>query len=364
MKIYCALNCNLPIKFELKMNNHRKDAIVNFIKVNGESSSKKIFDSLALDISYATLKRTLTKLILEEAIETIGKGKGTKYIISSAYQLLESIDIDKYYENEIDDRQINKSFNLQVITETLNKHSVFTKVELVKLSKLQNEYSVNIKHLSDAEYKRELDRLAIDLSWKSSQIEGNTYSLLETERLLKERETASGKTKEEATMLLNHKDALDFIIENPDYLHPLSVSKIEDIHSLLINELDVERNLRKRRVGISGTNYRPLDNEFQIMEALTKMCSLINAKPNIFEKALLTLVLISYIQPFMDGNKRTARIVSNAILMNNNYCPLSFRTVDSIEYKKAMLLFYEQNNISRFKDIFITQFQFAVKTYF
>lgn len=222
----------------------------------------------------------------------------------------------------------------------------------------------NIEQLSKTEYKKELDRLSIDLSWKSSQIEGNTYSLFETERLLKEKETASGKTKEEATMLLNHKDALDFIIENPDYLHPLSVSKIEDIHSILIKELAVERNLRKRRIGISGTNYRPLENEFQILEALRSSCDLINSKESIFEKALLALVLISYIQPFMDGNKRTARIVSNAILMNDNYCPLSFRTVDSIDYKKAMLLFYEQNNISRFKEIFIIQFEFAVRTYF
>ena len=136
------------------------------------------------------------------------------------------------------------------------------------------------------------------------------------------------------------------------------------IHSMLIKELVIERNVRKRRVGISGTNYKPLDNEFQIKEALLNMCVLINSKENIFEKALLTLVLISYIQPFMDGNKRTARIVSNAILINYNYCPISFRTVDSIEYKKAMLLFYEQNNISSMKEIFITQFEFAVNTYF
>ena len=277
---------------------------------------------------------------------------------------MESIDLDSYYEKEIDERKIIESFNLKVITEVLSKHSVFTKTELEKLDYLQNKYQSNIEQLSEKEFKNELDRLAIDLSWKSSQIEGNTYSLLETERLLKEKETASGKTKEEATMLLNHKDALDFIIENTDYLHPLTVSKIEDIHSVLIKELGVERNLRKRRVGISGTNYRPLENQFQILEALEQTCRLINSKKNIFEKALLTLVLISYIQPFMDGNKRTARIVSNAILMNENYCPLSFRTVDSIDYKKAMLLFYEQNNISRFKEIFITQFEFAVKTYF
>ncbi|HRN56401.1 MAG TPA: Fic family protein [Agriterribacter sp.] len=133
---------------------------------------------------------------------------------------------------------------------------------------------------------------------------------------------------------------------------------------MLVKELGVERNLRKRRVGISGTNYRPLENEFQIAEALQDACKVINNKESVFEKALLALVLISYIQPFMDGNKRTARIVSNAILMNARYCPLSFRTVDSIDYKKAMLLFYEQNNISNFKRIFIEQFDFAVKTYF
>lgn len=83
-----------------------------------------------------------------------------------------------------------------------------------------------------------------------------------------------------------------------------------------------------------------------------------------FEKALLALVLLSYIQAFADGNKRTGRIVSNAILVAHGYCPLSFRTADSVEYKKAMLIFYEQNNISAFKKIFIDQYEFAVNTYF
>ncbi len=165
-------------------------------------------------------------------------------------------------------------------------------------------------------------------------------------------------------MLLNHKEAIDFIIKHPDYLNQLSVSKIEDIHSLLVKDLAIDRNLRKSRVGISGTNYKPLENEFQISEALSMMCELVNSKSSVFEKALLSLVLLSYIQPFVDGNKRTARIVSNAILINYNYCPISFRTVDSIMYKKAMLVFYEQNNISSFKNIFINQFEFAVNTYF
>jgi predicted transcriptional regulator/prophage maintenance system killer protein len=342
----------------------REQQIIDFIKQRGACSSKEVHDNVDINVSYATLKRVLSKLITDSYLVTVGQGKGTKYRISPTFELLAPIDIEKYYEEEIDDRAIKESFNFSIINEVLAKNSVFTETELEKLNLLQAKFRNNISQLSKIEYKKEFERLAIDLSWKSSQIEGNTYSLLETERLLKDRETAAGKTKEEATMLLNHKDALDFLIENTDYLDPLSVSKIEDIHSILTKELLVERNLRKRRVGISGTNYRPLDNEFQISEALRNSCDVINSKKSVFEKALLALVLISYIQPFMDGNKRTARIVSNAILMNEKHCPLSFRTVDSIDYKKAMLLFYEQNNISKFKEIFINQFEFAVKTYF
>ncbi|MFY0600111.1 MAG: Fic family protein [Cyclobacteriaceae bacterium] len=342
----------------------RESEIIEFVKERKESSSKEIFESISSSGSYATLKRTLTALISNNFLIKLGKGKATKYSISPVYELIQPIDIQRYYEKEIDERKIKESFNFEIITDVLTNNDVFTDNEQQRLNDLQEVYVKNISQLSENEYTKELERLAIDLSWKSSQIEGNTYSLLETEKLLMEKEAAVGKTKEEAIMLLNHKTTLDFVIENPDYLHPLSVSKIEDIHSMLIKDLGVERNLRRGRVGISGTNYRPLDNEFQIVEALKSTCELINKKTNPLEKALLTLVLISYIQPFADGNKRTARIVSNAILMNDNHCPLSFRTVDSVDYKKAMLLFYEQNNISSFKQIFIDQFEFAVKTYF
>jgi Fic family protein len=94
------------------------------------------------------------------------------------------------------------------------------------------------------------------------------------------------------------------------------------------------------------------------------MCSLINARDDGFEKALLAVVLISYIQPFEDGNKRTARMISNALLIAYEACPLSYRSVDSMDYKKAMLIFYEQNNLAAFKQIFIEQNLFGVKNYF
>lgn len=338
--------------------------IIKWIKDNPENSSKEIFDGLGLDMAYATLKRILQHLLAENLIETTGKGKATKYRISKGYELLYVIDTKEYFEKEIDERTIRKQFNHSLLKETLPQTPLFSNGEMEKLQLLQQQYQDKTAKISKEIYAKELERLAIDLSWKSSQIEGNTYSLLETERLLKDKETATGKTKDEATMLLNHKDALDFVVAHKNYVSPLSLSAIEDIHSLLIKELNVDRNIRKRRVGISGTNYTPIDNEFQIREAMEEMCKLVNGTNNVFMKALLVLVLISYIQPFNDGNKRTARIISNAILMDNNYCPLSFRTIDSIEYKKAMLIFYEKNNISAFKNIFIDQFKFAVETYF
>ncbi len=343
---------------------NREQQIIDFVKKTGECSSKEVFDGANVGVSYATLKRILVQLATKGFLIVNGQGKGTKYNVSPIYEMIRPIDIEDYYKKDIDDRDIRDSFNFTMINDVLAKHDLFSDDEHQMLINLQSIYQKNISHLSESSFNKELERLAIDLSWKSSQIEGNTYSLLETERLLKDKLTASGKTKEEAIMLLNHKDAIDFIVDNPDYLHPLTISKIEDIHSLLMKELDVERNIRTRRVGISGTNYRPLDNEFQIKEALQGACLVINSKRNVFEKALLALILISYIQPFMDGNKRTARIVSNSILINNKHCPLSFRTVDPIDYKKAMLLFYEQNNISSFKEIFINQFEFAVNTYF
>ena len=341
-----------------------ENLILEFLKHNPESSSEIIRQGILEKKSIATIKRVLSKLVAKKLISTTGKGKATRYKLSPYYNLFREIDVQDYYEKEIDERTIIENFNFSLLTEIFPTTKLFTEVELIRLIDLQKEFKKNISELSEFEIKKEFERLAIDLSWKSSQIEGNTYSLLETERLLKEKETAAGKSKEEAVMLLNHKKAIDFIIENPDYLFPLSVSKIEDIHSILTKELVVDRNIRKRRVGISGTNYRPIDNEFQIKEALSLTCNLINKKENIFEQALLALILISYIQPFVDGNKRTARIVSNAILINHKYCPISFRTVDSVDYKKAMLLFYEQNNITSFKKIFIEQYEFAVKTYF
>lgn len=338
--------------------------ILQFLHYHPLANRTEIMAGLTKAPSDSTMKRLLSAAVKEGNIETAGRGPATKYKLTPQAHVTMPLDLATYFDKDIDEREVQESFNFDLIRDVLPKVEIFTKEELEVLNAAQMEFEKNTEGMTELEYRKEMERLGVDLSWKSSQIEGNTYSLLETERLLKDKQTASGKTKEEAIMLLNHKDALDFVLEVPDYLKELSVHRIEEIHSILTKELEVDRNIRHRRVGITGTNYRPLDNEFQIREALEDTCTLVNGKDNVFEKALLTLVLLSYIQAFVDGNKRTARITSNAVLIANGYCPISFRTVDSIDYKKAMLMFYEQNNIAAFKKIFIEQFLFAVKTYF
>lgn len=338
--------------------------MLQYLHYHPDSAKAEIKAGMSLEMSDATIKRVLSKAVKDGMVLVIGKGRATKYRLTPQAHVTMDLNLDTYFDKDVDEREVQEGFNFELINDILPNVELFAPEELKILNSAQEQFRQHLSEMNDTEYRKEMERLGIDLSWKSSQIEGNTYSLLETERLLREKETASGKTKDEAIMLLNHKDALDFILDVPDYLQPLKVNRIEDIHSILTKELGVERNIRHRRVGITGTNYRPLDNEFQIREALEDSVRLINSKSVVFDKALLALVLLSYIQAFTDVNKRTARIVSNGILIANGYCPISFRTVDSIDYKKAMLLFYEQNNIAAFKRIFIDQFLFAVKTYF
>ena len=181
---------------------------------------------------------------------------------------------------------------------------------------------------------------------------------------MRERIEPKGHTREETTMILNHKIALDYIRAHAGRFKRLDLRDIEAVHSLLITGLNVKKNIRHGLVRISGTAYKPIDNRFQIREAMEKTCKLINKQKSPFAKALIAMLMLSYIQPFEDGNKRASRLIGNALLLAHNTCPLSFRSIDELEYKKAVLLFYEQNNFKYFKELFINQFKFAVENYF
>lgn len=341
----------------------RHQKIIQIVMDKGQASISQIHVQLGQSISIPQLNRDMAGLVARNYLEKVGEGRATAYVISRYHKLLAPLDITGYFDLDPDGRKAQLGFNHDLL-EHLKGIDLFTAEEVLILENLKNEFQENISKLPSTLYQKEIERLTIELSWKSSQIEGNTYSLLETERLFKEKQEAKNKTKEEATMLLNHKDALLYILVNKLQARQLNLRILEEIHSLLTKDLKVSRKLRTRAVGITGTAYKPLDNEDQIRENLHLMCDVINARNNGFEKALLAVVLVSYIQPFEDGNKRTGRLISNAILIANNACPLSYRSVDSLDYKKAMLLFYEQNNLAAFKKIYMEQIEFAVKNYF
>ncbi len=343
--------------------NKRQKQIIEFAKKNQSFKNKDLVAFFDDKYSRETITRDLSFLCKQNFLNKTGSGAFVIYSLSESYEIINEIDVEKYYSIPYTEREIRESFNFEIF-ETL-EGDIFTKEEKEKMESLQNEFVNNFsKYDSQTLINKEFERIMIEFSWKSSAIEGNTYSLLGTEALIKENVEGRGKTKEETQMILNHKDAFNEAIQNKERFQKLNIFDIEYIHSVLTKKLGITKNIRNRPFGITGTKYRPLDNSFQLEEALKKMTALINGKELFFEKAFLGLILISYIQAFEDGNKRTARMLSNAILLAHNSIPLSYRIIDIEEYKKAILLFYEINNISYFKQIFIGQFEDAVKNYF
>jgi len=352
----------------MKQLNKRQINIFWFIRDNNNSSNKEIrefLESIGEDAVRMTVIRDLDKLLNEVLISKSGDGRNVSYSATLRGTILAFIDPTEYFKKYFENRKLaSETFNFKIF-EYLTV-PILEGGEIAELEKLNDEkYTKKIIDVSPTILRRETERLLIDFSWKSSQIEGNTYSILETETLIKERIKAKGHSDEEANMILGHKKALEYVLENRGEFKDATVVKIENIHSLLTGDLGIAKNIRQRLVGIGGTKYRPLDNEYQIKEALEKTCEFINnEKIHPLVRAMIVVLLISYIQPFEDGNKRTARLTGNAILIAHGYCPLSYQTVDVTEYKKATLLFYEQNNVSYFKKLFIEQFEFAVNEYF
>ena len=294
-------------------------------------------------------------------VSKTGRGRAVRYAYSVS-PILETFDMERYFEIDSDERElVSEGFNFDIWSQLTG---LLTAPEKSQAEVLNRTYREHVACLSPALLKKELERITIELSWKSSRIEGNTYTLLDTEMLIKENIEAQGKTKDDARMILNHKTAIDFVFSEPGYFKSVSARRIENLHRLLVEGLGVSFGIRTRRVGITSTRYRPRDNVHQIREALNQLCVLLNSGAGPLEKAMVAVLMISYLQPFEDGNKRTARILGNALLIAHGWCPLSYRSVNETEYKKAVLLFYERNSAYAFKKLFLNQFSYAVETYF
>ncbi|MBF0364132.1 MAG: Fic family protein [Oligoflexia bacterium] len=211
-----------------------------------------------------------------------------------------------------------------------------------------------------------LNRLLIDLSWNSSRLEGNTYSLLETKRLLELGENVVGKDASEAQMILNHKGAIEYIIESAAE-EEITSHEILSIHALLSENLlgDPSASGRIRRivVGVGGTTYMPLENPHVLKECFQVFIQKLNRIEDPFEQSFFSLVQLSYMQAFEDVNKRTARLVANIPLIKKNLNPLSFIDVKKEGYVKALIGIYEKNDVALFRDLYLWAYKRSSQRY-
>jgi len=201
-----------------------------------------------------------------------------------------------------------------------------------------------------------LNRLLIDLAWNSSRLEGNTYSLLDTQRLIELGEAAEGKDQLEAQMILNHKDAIEFLVESAVEVTFNRIT-ILNLHGLLSNNLlkdpDASGRLRRISVGISSSLYHPPETPQVIEECFNRLLSVASKIDDPFEQSFFVMVQLPYLQPFDDINKRVSRLACNIPFIKQNFAPLSFVSVPDHAYSDAVLDVYELNRVELLRDVFI-----------
>lgn len=339
------------------------DIIIALLQKPGLSSSEIYNELLRTDsrASLVTIKRSLSKLAVSGRITGLGAGRSTVYEIMPQGRIFAEIDAKDYCATEPDKRYGLSRYNFDLLSNC--PHDIFTESELMRMDNATSYYHQRTADLPPAIAKKELQRLIIELSWKSSKIEGNTYTLLDTEKLILENQEAPGHDRKETQMILNHKEAFNFIHENAKGFKQLTRANLEHLHEILVKDMDVGRGLRRQAVGVTGSKYQPLDNIHQIIEAVSELSAAVARMKTPYAKALIALLGVSYIQPFEDGNKRTARLFANAILLAHQCAPLSYRSVNENEYREAMLVFYEINSLIPAKRIFIDQYEFAASNY-
>ena len=203
-----------------------------------------------------------------------------------------------------------------------------------------------IRTLPPSQGNTVLERLVIDLSWASSYLEGNTYTLLDTEQLLIEGREASGRTAQETRMILNHKEALDYLRRRAGSFGP-HPRDIYELHALLASGLLADEanagRIRRGIIEISSSSYLPATPPQLLEEQLALVLEKARAIEDPFEQSIFLLALIPYLQPFIDVNKRVGRVAANIPLLKANVCPMSYRDIDKDRYVQGLLAFYELN---------------------
>lgn len=358
----------------MKKQQQQIEAILELLQEEG-LSIEQIEENLNFSIERRTLQRRLKELKESNRLLTKGEARSTRYFPKV-----------KKYENEASEDLIPLSIEGKKILKLISLSEI-QRIPVGYNKQFLENYLPNIdSYLSPKEkeilleigktqgdnqaagtYARQiLNRLLIDLSWNSSRLEGNTYSLLDTELLIHDGKPADDKSAKETQMILNHKDAIEFLVDESDEIG-FNRYTILNLHALLSNNLlpnpSASGRLREFGVGITNSVFTPLEIPQLISEYFDLILSKVNQIKDPFEQAFFILVHFPYLQPFDDVNKRVSRLAANIPFNRKNLSPLSFIDVPKDYYIKGMLAVYELNRTDLLKDVFIWAYERSAMRY-
>jgi fido (protein-threonine AMPylation protein) len=355
--------------------------VIDAIRQQGGSARlEEISSKIAKPIPRRTLQRWLKALTQAGRVEVVGQGPVTVYRISAALPAVspaEGSTQDQDIPLSIPGREI-----LDYVRQPLSARQpvnydrgFLNRYEPNKTWYLSEGIRKRLREMGDTgelerpagTYGREvLNRLLIDLSWSSSRLEGNTYSQLDTRRLIEFGERAEGKDAQEARMILNHKAAIEMLVANIETVG-FNAYTILNLHGLLSEDLlvdpDASGRLRQRSVDIGGSSYKPPGLPQMIDELFREVLDKANQITDPFEQSFFALVHIPYLQPFDDVNKRVSRLAANIPLFKQNFCPLTFLGVPQPTYISGLLGVYEMSRVELLADVFVWAYERSTREY-
>ena len=341
--------------------------------------------SQALDIPRRTLQRRLSTLAGQKRIFTEGEGRAIKYrlapITGTASVILEPLTMQatgevyvpispeaeeiKAYVRQPRQQRKPVSYRLEFLEQYRPNQTAYLpeslRAQLHSLGRSPAEQTPAGTFARDI-----LNRLLIDLSWASSKLEGNTYSRLDTERLIEFGQAAEGKDALETQMILNHKSAIEYLVRDTEQAG-VTAETIIALHAFLSDGLMPDPltcgRIRNRPVEIGGSVYLPIAMPQRLEELFGIVMSMAAEIQDPFEQSFFLMVHLPYLQPFEDVNKRVSRLAANIPLIQHNLCPLSFIDVPQQAYVDGVLGVYELNRIELLRDVFIWAYERSCQQY-
>ncbi len=373
---------NMGIKKSTKIKEVIENLFLNYDQINLNQIAKASSLSIANETHRKAIRRELKKMIDMKLIAAEGATRNRIYIILKKNLILKPAtqatssafeDVELSPESRLLLNLVSKplrarkpvGYNQDFLNAYIPNRTFYldesTRHQLEELGRR------NKTDMPAGTYARSiLNRLLIELSWNSSRLEGNTYSLLETQRLIEQGKSATGKNAIESQMIINHKNAIEYIVVGSTS-KKITGLEVCSVHALLAENLlgnpNAPGSLRQITVNISGTTYLPLDNPHTLRDCFKNLIIKLNLIKNPFEQSFFALIHLSYLQAFEDVNKRTARLVANIPLIKANLIPLSFTDVEQDAFVKALIGIYEKNDISIMKDLYAWAYQRSTQKY-